>query len=79
MEPISLETVLTARKNGLIVIDVQNEFCHPEGSFARSGMDMKAVEKMVNPLLQLISAAHACNVPVVFIRNVEDETTDSEA
>ena len=79
MEPISLETVLTARKNALVIIDVQNEFCHPDGPFARKGMDMRIIDEMLSPLKRLISAAHKYGVPVVFVRNVEDSATDSEA
>jgi len=79
LEPISLETVLTARKNALIIVDVQNEFCHHDGSFARSGLYMSVIGEMLPPLTRLINAAHKCSVPVVFIRNVEDSATDSEA
>jgi len=79
LEPISLETVLTARKNALVIIDVQNEFCHPEGPFARKGMDMSIIGEMLVPLKNLTNAAYEYGVPVVFVRNIEDSATDSEA
>ena len=79
MEPISLETVLTARKNALVIIDVQNEFCHPDGPFARKGMDMRIIDEMFPSLINLTNAARRYGVQVVFVRNVEDSATDSEA
>jgi ureidoacrylate peracid hydrolase len=79
LEPISLETVLAARKNALVIIDVQNEFCHPEGPFARKGRDMSIIDGMLQPLASMANSARKYGVPVVFVRNVEDSATDSEA
>ena len=79
MQPIALEHLLLNTRSVLIIIDVQNEFCSPEGSFAKLGMDMSIVEKMLEPLDRLIEAAHSGNIPVIFIQNTEDSATDSEA
>ena len=79
MQPLSLTHLLSNTKIALMIIDVQNEFCHPEGSFAKMGMDMSIIEKMLAPLDRLIDAAHNKNLPVIFIQNVEDASTDSEA
>ena len=79
MQPIALENLLQNTRSALIIIDVQNEFCSPEGSFAKMGMDMSIIEKMLAPLDRLIKAAHLSDVPVIFIQNVEDAATDSEA
>jgi len=61
----------------LVVIDVQNDFCHPEGAVARLGSDVSAVESMVPRLIALIDEARAASVPVVFVRTTHDETDDS--
>ena len=71
--------MLTARKNALVIIDVQNEFCHPEGPFARKGRDMSIIDGMLQPLASMANFARKYGVPVVFVRNVEDSATDSEA
>lgn len=75
---ISLDTVLNERKCALIIIDVQNEFCHPEGAFGKKGLDLSRVTGIIEPLKALISAAHEKGVPVIFIENIEDESTDAE-
>ena len=76
---ISLREMLTALRSALIIVDVQNEFCHPEGSFAKKGLDVSAVTGIIPKLQYLIDAAHAAKRPVIFIRNVEDKSTDAEA
>lgn len=76
---ISLNTVLNERKCALILIDVQNEFCHPEGTFGKKGLDLSRVTGILEPARRLIAAAHEKGVPVIFVRNVEDESTDAEA
>ena len=79
MQPMALEHLLRNTRSALVIIDVQNEFCSPAGSFAKMGMDMSIIEKMLRPLDLLIDTAHSKNIPVIFIQNVEDEATDSEA
>lgn len=51
----------------LVVIDMQNGFCHKQGSFAKMGMqsDPTAIIPHIN---QLRSAFHAANIPVFFVR-----------
>jgi ureidoacrylate peracid hydrolase len=61
----------------LIVVDVQNDFCHPEGSLAKIGNDTSATVEMVPRLVKLIEEARAADLPVIFIQTIHDETNDS--
>lgn len=61
----------------LIVIDVQNDFCSPAGSLARLGYSTIAVQEMVPRLQRLIAAAHSVHLPVLFIKTLHDESTDT--
>ena len=76
---ISLGEMLRLRKSALIIVDVQNDFCHPEGLFAKKGLDVGAVTEIMPNIQRLIDAAHASGRPVIYIQNVEDESTDAEA
>ena len=76
---ISLQEVLTQRKQALILVDIQNDFCHPDGVFAKKGLDMSAMDKMMPHVHDLIAAAHKNQIPVFFIQNVEEEALDSDA
>jgi ureidoacrylate peracid hydrolase len=53
----------------LVVIDMQNGFCHKRGSFAKMGIqsDPTAIIPRIN---QLRSAFHAASMPVFFVRTV---------
>jgi nicotinamidase-related amidase len=63
----------------LIVIDVQNDFCSPDGAVSELGSDVAAVQAMVPRLVALIDSARAAGVPVIFVRTTHDATDDSVA
>jgi nicotinamidase-related amidase len=63
----------------LILVDVQNDFCHPDGSIAKAGEDVAAAVAMVPRLVKLLDAARRAEVPVVFVRTTHDESNDSAA
>lgn len=79
MKPLDLKTLLGKTRCALMLIDAQNEFCHPEGAFGRKGVDLSTIDAIMPPLRQLVAAAREAGVPVpvLFIRNTEDENTDS--
>jgi Isochorismatase family len=54
----------------LIVIDIQNDFCAAGGMMDNEGLDLSAVQEMAGRLPDLIDAARAAGVLVVFVRNV---------
>ncbi|MHA6694952.1 cysteine hydrolase family protein [Homoserinimonas sp. A520] len=64
-------------RTALIVVDVQNDFCDPAGALANLGNDVGAAAEMVPRLAELITAARAVGVPVIFIQTLHDETNDS--
>lgn len=61
----------------LVVIDMQNDFCSPDGALARCGFDVTAAVAMAPRLAGLIASARAAGVQIVFVRTLHDETTDT--
>jgi ureidoacrylate peracid hydrolase len=61
---------LTTDRTALLVIDMQNGFCHPEGSFAQLGLDVTMTNQAIAGCRTLVDAAHRAEVPVVFTRYV---------
>ncbi len=57
-------------RTALMVIDMQNGFCHPDGSFASLGMDVSMCHAAIAGCTRLVRAAHAANVPVLYTRYV---------
>jgi ureidoacrylate peracid hydrolase len=66
---------MNPRRTALIVIDVQNDFCHADGWAGKSGMDVSGMPA----LIKRIAAARANNVHVAFVKLVGDASTDSAA
>jgi ureidoacrylate peracid hydrolase len=58
----------------LIVIDMQNAFCHPDGSFASMtsgrGMSIDMCREAIGGCRRLVGAARQASVPVIFTRYV---------
>lgn len=54
----------------LLVIDMQNGFCHPDGSFAKLGLDVSMCTGAIPGCASLASDARTADVPVIFTRYV---------
>lgn len=70
---------LNPQDTALIIVDVQNDFCHEEGACAKMGRDVAAAQAIVPRIEALIEEARAQDIPVVFIRMTQEEHTISEA
>ena len=75
----SIADQLKPDKTALVVVDVQNDFCHPEGVFGKRGFDLSHVEKSVNSLLPLIARCRQSGMSVVFVRTIHSSWTDSDS
>jgi ureidoacrylate peracid hydrolase len=62
----------------LLVVDVQNAYCHPEGDGARRG-NLSGFDIAIQNICDLISAARDHGVPVIFVRNAHEPCTESPA
>ena len=51
----------------LVVMDMQNGFCHPEGTFGKLGMSIQNHLDIVPTINELRSESHASNIPVFFL------------
>jgi ureidoacrylate peracid hydrolase len=54
----------------LLVVDMQNGFCHPQGSFARIGMGLEGAEAAVRNAAVAVAQARRAALPVVFTRHL---------
>lgn len=75
----SLEERVDPRHSALVVVDVQNDFCHEDGGLARAGNDMGLVQEMVPRLAGTVEAARAAGVPLFFLRIIQSDRTNSDA
>ena len=54
----------------LLVVDMQNGFCHPEGSFTRIGMGLEGADEAVRNAAIAVEQARGAGFPVVFTRHL---------
>lgn len=66
-------------RTALVVVDVQNDFCAPDGLMAQYGCDLSAVDPAVDRIAELADAARRIGLPVVFVRLLTAPETDSKA
>lgn len=61
-------TELLKSHPALLVIDMQNGFCHPEGCFGKLGMPVSNHLAIVATINKIRAASHAAKIPVIFTR-----------
>jgi len=71
-QPITLATEtktlrLDLAKAAILVIDMQNDFCHPEGWLSHIGVDVTPAREPIEPLKTILPQLRAANVPVVWV------------
>ena len=61
---------MDAQGLALIVVDMQNGFCHPEGSFPRIGLGLEGADAAVRNAAIAVKQARAADVPIIFTRHL---------
>ena len=61
---------MAANHRALLVIDMQNGFCHPDGSFTRMDMGLEGAMEAVSNAAVAVGHARRAGIPVVFTRHV---------
>jgi len=74
-----LQQILAPAKTAVLVVDVQNDFCSPDGATAKSGRPVQASIEMVPRLQRFLDGARAHGVHVAFICVNNTDYTSSEA
>lgn len=58
---------LDLAKTAMVVIDMQNDFCHPDGWLASIGVDVSGARRPIAPLSRLLPRLRGADVPVVWV------------
>jgi ureidoacrylate peracid hydrolase len=54
----------------LLIVDMQNGFCHPDGSFAKAGADVSGMNAAIDGCVRIVDAARANGIPVIFTKAI---------
>lgn len=63
---------MRGRRFAVVLVDLQNDFCHPDGVFARAGLRLTGLDALVERVAALAAAARAGGHLVVWTRMVYD-------
>lgn len=61
----------------LLVVDMQNDFCHRDGAACKRGRDMAFVQGMIPRLINLVAKAREHRFPICFVRTSGNPWTNS--
>lgn len=59
--------IVDLARTALIVIDMQNDFCAPDGWMASIGVDVSAARALIEPINRATAAMRGSGVPVVWL------------
>jgi len=66
-------------RTALIVVDVQNDFCHSDGAFGKRQFDLSHVERSVDRLVPFIDQCRHSGLRLVFVRTIHSNWSDSDS
>ncbi|CAM5770899.1 Peroxyureidoacrylate/ureidoacrylate amidohydrolase RutB [Labrys miyagiensis] len=58
---------LDLARTAMIVIDMQNDFCHPQGWLAHQGVDVAPARSPIGPLASLLPRLRLADVPIIWV------------
>ena len=58
---------LDLAKAAILVIDMQNDFCHPDGWLAHIGVDVSPARQPIDPLKNLLPQLRIAGIPVIWV------------
>lgn len=67
-EDVDFPKIISPEHTALLMIDMQNDFCPPDGKFAQAGRDATEILNIVPACKKLLEAARAAGVFVVHIQ-----------
>lgn len=74
-----LTDLLAPDRCALLVVDLQNDYCHPEGALAERGADVHAAATAAAATAVSLDAARAAGVPCIHLRTEHSSWTDTPA
>lgn len=74
----NFEMMLKDARAALVIVDVQNDYCHPQGALASAGEDVSGVKNIIPNLQKLYTFAKQNHIPCIFVQTIHRDATDSK-
>ena len=70
-----LQEILKPQYTALIVVDIQNDFLHPQGLVAKKGTDLTDARKRLARIKEVIAYARENSIFIVYLQQVQSQAT----
>jgi ureidoacrylate peracid hydrolase len=60
------DAMFPSDQTALLVIDMQNAFCHPHGGFAQAGRDVRSQHAIIPTVAAMVHAARTAGLPIIW-------------
>jgi len=67
VEALPQHLTVDLARTALVVVDMQNDFCHPDGWLAGIGVDVTPARAPIDVLVEAVPALRSAGVPVVWV------------
>lgn len=74
---MDFKDLVSPSRSAVLVIDNQNDSCHPDGVYARNGRDISLRQKAAHSAAAFIKEARKYSVPIIFIKVNHNKWTNS--
>jgi ureidoacrylate peracid hydrolase len=64
----TLEELVDPKHTVILAVDIQNDFCHPEGHFARHGKAIQHIAACVPTMVSFVRESQTLGLRVIFLR-----------
>lgn len=78
MEKMTLHEKLNPATTALLIIDIQNDFCSPQGLMASLGKNISGMDVMVEKIAQLAELCNSIGIPTFYTQQIYDRTKLSD-
>ena len=76
---VTLEELVDPKTSALVVVDMQNDFCHSEGALAKGRQSPTLIQAMAPRLRGLLADARRTGIAIVHVRTHHSPWTNSQA
>lgn len=64
----TLGELVDPSRAALVLIDIQNDFCHPDGCYGQIGKDLSQIQELLPRVVTLLEGARRAGVPVIWVQ-----------
>lgn len=69
--------ILIAKETAVIIVDMQNDFCHNDGILARQGTNLEMIQGIVPKMNSFLQEVRSRSLPVIWVTHTNSDNTMS--